>query len=92
MKRIRLIGYFHEGNCLYERSEDEAFLVTSDIAAVAEGRAIGFFRVKPSGEGDDSYEDCGYLFEIRMPARSIKEIGNMPPETAAFAEWVKERL
>jgi hypothetical protein len=86
--------YMETTNGRLERCEDDAILLTPDIAFVIERglRSIYLYRVKPSVEGGEAYDVSDILFEIDVPARTLEDFADMPPETAAFVTWLADKV
>lgn len=94
MKRIQTTYRYMESSGQIEHDLEDAILLTPDIAFTFEKgvQMLSLYRVKPSIEGGDLYDVCDYLSEIEVPACTLDDFADMPPETAAFINWLANKV
>ncbi|WP_169083246.1 hypothetical protein [Paenibacillus sp. PL91] len=87
MKKALIFGYYEVTSGVIDRYEDEGLLIADDVVAIPNNFTLDFFYVRPALE-EGFYEECGFICDLDIPARSIEEIADLPSEAIAFIRWM----
>jgi hypothetical protein len=87
---IKILSFYVETDGSNERCEDNAIMLSPDVAAIDSGVGNTYYivKVKPSEE-DGFYTDAGPICDIAIMNGSAANMAEIPPEAlVAFATWI----